>query len=87
MVEPIEDFKKLDIREDDIPKKKRIDVSIGILKDNIQNEVHLWEFYSLEKAFRLARKVEIKIMAARNLPLTTINMEVLFLLAFHNLQG
>jgi len=66
MAEPIEDFQKLNIRENDIPEKQRIDVSIGTLKDNIQHEVHLWEPDSLEKAFRLARKVESKIMATRN---------------------
>jgi len=35
------------------------------LKDNIQHEVHLWEHDSLEKAFRVARKVESKIMEIR----------------------
>ena len=43
MVEHIEDFKKLNIRVNDIPEKKRIDVLIGTLKDNIQHEVRLWE--------------------------------------------
>jgi len=38
---------------------------IGNLKYNIQHEVHLWELDSLEKAFRLARKMERKIMARR----------------------
>ena len=42
-----------------------IDVFIGTLKDNIQHEVHLWEPDSLEKAFRLERKFECKIMATR----------------------
>jgi len=40
-------------------------VFIGNLKDNIQHEVHLWESDSLEKAFRLARKIESKIMATK----------------------
>jgi hypothetical protein len=40
-----------------------IDVFIGTLKDNIQNEVHLWEPKSLENAFRVARNVESKSMA------------------------
>ena len=48
-----------------IPEEHRIDVFIGTLKDNIQHEVRLWEPDSLEKAFRLARKMEIKIMATR----------------------
>ena len=39
---------------------------IGTLKDNIQYEVHVWEPDSLEKAFRLARKIECKIMATKN---------------------
>ena len=38
---------------------------IGTLKDSIQHEVRVWEPNSLEKAFRLARKVECKIMATR----------------------
>ena len=65
MEEHIEDFQKLNIRENDIPEKPRIDVSIGTLKDNIQHEVHLWEPNSLKKAFRLERKVERKIMVTR----------------------
>ena len=126
--EHIEDFQKLNIRVKYIPKEHRIDVFIGTLKDNIQHEVHLWEPDSLEKAFKLARKMERKIMATRkptthnykygsviapslpqptrltpqqleekklkaklwqqeSLPITTINMEVLLLLTFHNLQG
>ena len=39
---------------------------IGNLKDSIQHEVRLWEPDSLEKAFRLARKMERKILAMRN---------------------
>ena len=65
MVEHIEDFKKLNIRVNDIPEKQRINVFIGTLKDHIQHEVHLWEPNSLEKAFRLARKIERKITAIR----------------------
>ena len=38
---------------------------IGSLKDNIQHDFRLWEPDSLEKAFRLARKMESKIMATR----------------------
>jgi len=40
-------------------------VFIGTLKDNIQHEVCLCEPDSLEKAFRLERKMERKIMATR----------------------
>ena len=87
MVDHIEDFQKLNIRVNDILEKQRIDVFIGTLNDKIQHEVRLWEPDSLEKAFRLARKMERKIMATRSLPLTIINMEVLLPLAFHNLQG
>ena len=42
-----------------------IDVFIGTLKDNIQYEVCVWEPNSLEKAFRLERKIERKIMEKR----------------------
>ena len=62
VVEHIEDFQKLNIRVTDIP---RINVFIGTLKDNIQHEVHFWEPDSFENAFRLARKIECKIMATR----------------------
>ena len=65
MVEHIEDLQKLNIRVTNIPEEHMIDVFIGTLKDNIQHEVHLWEFDSLEKAFRLARKNESKIMVTR----------------------
>ena len=61
--EHIEDFQKLNIRVTDIPEEHSIDV--GTLKDNIQHEVRVWEPDSLEKAFRLARKIECKIMATR----------------------
>eukprot|EP00253_Pinus_taeda_P036042 PITA_36042 len=53
MAEHIEKFQKLNIRENNIPEKQRIDVSIGTLKDKIQHEVHLWKPDSLERAFRL----------------------------------
>ena len=70
-MEHIEDFQKLNIRVTDIPEEHMIDVFIGTLKDNIQHEVHVWEPDSLEKAFRLARKIECKIMATRK-PTTQI---------------
>jgi len=62
MTEHIKECKKLNIRVNDILEKWRIDVFIRNLKDNIQCEVHLWEPDSLEKAFRLERKIERKIM-------------------------
>ena len=65
MMEHIEDFQKMNIRVKYILEEHRIDVSIGTLKDNIQHEVRLWELDSLEKAFRLARKMERKIMATK----------------------
>ena len=43
-----------------------IDVFIGTLKDKIQHEVRLWEPDSLEKAFRLARKIDSVIMETMN---------------------
>ena len=64
-MEHIEDFQKLNIRVTDIPEEHRIDVFIWNLKDNIQHEVRVLEPDSLEKAFRLARKIECKIMATR----------------------
>jgi len=64
-MEHIEEFQKLNIRVKDIPEEHRFDVFIGSLKDNIQHDVRFWELDSLEKAFRLARKMERKIMATR----------------------
>ena len=64
-MEHIEDFQKLDIRVKDIREEHRIDLFIRTLKDNIQHEVRLSELDSLEKAFRLARKMESKIMTTR----------------------
>ena len=85
MMEHIEDVQKLNIRVKDIVEEHRIDVFIGILKYNIQHEVHLWELDSLEKAFRLARKMERKIMST-SLPLAIISIEVLLPLGIHNLK-
>ena len=86
MMEHIEDFQKLNIRVKYILEEHQIDFFIGTLKDNIKHEVHLWEPNSLEKALRVERKVESKIMATRKSTLTTIKMEVLLVLVFHNLQ-
>ena len=44
------------------------------MKDKIQHEVYLWKLDSLEKAFRLARKVECKIMVTRK-PTTQLYKE------------
>ena len=52
----------MNIRVTDIPEEHRIDLFIGTLKDNIQHEFRVLELDSLEKAFRLERKVECKIM-------------------------
>ena len=66
MVEHIEDFQKLNIRVTDIPKEHRIDVFIGTLQDIIQSDVFPWEPDSWKKTFRLAGKIECKIMVTRN---------------------
>ena len=66
MVQHIEDFQKLKIKVKDILEEHKIDVFIGTLNYNIQHEVRLWEPDSLEKAFRLERKIESKIMVKRN---------------------
>ena len=63
--EHIEDFQKLNIRLTDILEEHMIDHFIGTLKNNIQHDVHILEPDSLEKAFRLAIKIECKIMATR----------------------
>ena len=71
MGEHIEDFQKLIIRVTDIPEEHKIDLFIGTLKDNIQHEVRVLEPDSLEKAFKLERKIECKIMVIRK-PTTQI---------------
>ena len=63
--EHIEEFQKLNIRVTDISKEHKIDLFLGSLKDSIEHEVLVLEPDSLEKAFRLARKMERKIMATR----------------------
>ena len=55
----------MNIRVKNISEEHRIDVFIGTLKDNIQHNVRLWEPDSLEKSFKLARKMERKIMETR----------------------
>ena len=65
MAEHIEHFQILNIKVNGIPEEHMIDVFIGNLKNNIQHEVRLWEPDSLEKAFKVARKVESKIMATK----------------------
>jgi len=65
-VEHIEDFQKLNIKVYGIPDGHRIDVFVGNLKDNIQHEICLWEPDSLEKAFKVARKIKRKIMVTKN---------------------
>ena len=56
-----------------IPHDKLLDLFIGILNDNIQHEVCLFERTSLEKDFMVERKVESKnlVMATRRASLNT----------------
>ena len=84
-MEHIEEFQKLNVRVNNIPEEHRIDVFIGTLKDNIQHDVHLWEPDSLEKAFKLARKMERKIMAIRKHTSHNYKDGSVLPLAFHNL--
>ena len=61
VVKHIEDFQKLNIKVTNISEEHMIDVFIGTLKDNIQHEVRVWEPDPLEKAFKLARKLNVKL--------------------------
>jgi len=63
VAEHIENFQRLNIKVMDIPNEHLIDVFIGNLKDNIQNEVRLWEPKLLENVVRVERNVETKNMA------------------------
>jgi hypothetical protein len=60
VIKHIQQFQKLSLRVDGIPKDKLLDIFIGTLKDNIQHEVYLFQPAYLEKDFMVARKVEIK---------------------------
>ena len=60
-----EEFQNINIRVTDIAEEHGIDLFIRTLKDNIQYEVRIWEPDSLEKAFRLERNIECKIMTTR----------------------
>jgi len=87
MVEHIEDFQKMNIRVNDISKEHRVDVFIGTLKDNIQHEVSFGNLIHWGRHSGWREKMKEKLWQQGSLPLTTIKMEVLLLLAFHNLQG
>eukprot|EP00253_Pinus_taeda_P016807 PITA_16807 len=65
IMEHIEEFQKSNIRVKNIQEEHIIDVFKRTLKDNIQHVFRFWEPDSLEKAFKLARKMESKIMAIR----------------------
>ena len=65
MEEHIQDIQKFHTRVNDSPEERRIGVFIANLKGNIQHEVRLWEPDSLENSFKLARKMERKIVATR----------------------
>jgi len=66
MAKHIDKFQNFNVRVNDIPENHNINVFIGTLKNNFQHEVRLWELDSLEKEFRLERKIERKIIATRN---------------------
>ena len=87
VVEHIEDFQKLNIRVIDILEEHRIDVFIGTLKDSIQHKVCIWNLIHWRRHSGWQKKLNVKFWKQGSLPLTSINMEVLLLLYFHNLQG
>jgi hypothetical protein len=61
----IQQFQKLSLRVNNIPKDNLLDLFMGTLKDSIQHEVHLFKPKSIEKYFSMERKVENKNMATR----------------------
>ena len=71
--EHIENFQIFNINIRDIPEEQLTNVFIGTLKDNIKHENFLQEPKSLEHAFRVARKIQNKIMATRKY--TTYNIK------------
>ena len=85
-MEHIEDFQKLNIRVADIPGEHKFDVFIGTLKDNVQHEVRVYLIHCKRNS-GWQEKLNVKLWQQGSLPLTSIKMEVLLLLDFHNLQG
>lgn len=63
VAEHIQQFQKLSFRVKNIPNDNLLDLFMGNLKDKIQHELRILEPTSLEKAFKLARRVESKNMA------------------------
>ena len=66
--EHIQNFQRLILKVQNIPDDHMVDLFRGTLKDNIQDEVQLWEPKSLDNAYRVVRNVESKIMATRKVP-------------------
>ena len=58
VVEHIQQFQKLSLRMKNILNDNLLDLFMGTLKDNIQHELRILEPTSLEKAFKLERRVE-----------------------------
>ena len=73
VVEHIQRFQKLGLRVKNISTDNLLDLFMGTLKDKIQHELCIIEPTSLEKAFKLARRVESKnmAMAAKRFPSNT----------------
>ena len=67
-------------------EKQRIDVFIGTLKAKIQHEVIFGNLIHWRRHSGWKEKLKAKLWKQEILPLTIIKMEVLFLIAFHNLQ-
>jgi hypothetical protein len=63
VAEHIQQCQKLSLRVKNIPIDNLLDLFMGTLKDKIQHELCMLEPTSLEKAFKLARRVESKNMA------------------------
>ena len=85
VLEHIEDFQKLNIMVTDIPEEHGIDFFIGTLTSNMK--FAFWNLIHWRRHSGWQEKLNVKLWRQGNLPLTSIKMEVLPLLDFHNLQG
>ena len=81
---PNQGFQKLSLRVKNIPTDNLLDFFMGTLKDNIQHKLCILEPTSLEKTFKLARRVESKKWPCllKGSPITPINRIMFLLLTY-----
>jgi hypothetical protein len=66
ITEHIQKFQKLSLGVKKIPEDNLLDLFMGILKENIQHEVHLFEPKSLEKYFSMEKRTMFPLLTSLN---------------------